>query len=70
MVEVLWSTLKPFSKLARCMTASRWHDGFNFVLELLTRNKQRGFVELLESKIKNNQRKLGEAHWSATNFEQ
>lgn len=60
MTEALWALLKPFTKLARYMTLARWHDGYNFALELLMRTKQSTFVTLLDSKRSKNASKLGE----------
>ena len=63
--EHLWSATKPFAKIARYMSRARWQDGFNLLLELLTRIKQQAFPNLISQKITATGKKLGTWRWTA-----
>ena len=57
--EVLWSTVKPFFKIARYMTFAHWWDSYNCLFQLLSRRKQERFSTMLQSRIKRIDAKLG-----------
>ena len=58
--EVLWSTVKPFFKIARYMTFAHWWDNYNCLLWLLSLRKQERLPVMLESRIKRINEKKGE----------
>ena len=58
--EVLWSSVKPFFKIARYMTRARWWDNYNCLLWLLSRRKQERFPLMLYNRITRIDKKLGE----------
>ena len=58
--EQLWSLIKPFCKKARYMTKARWHDAFNAAFWALTLRKQGPAPAVLEGRLKQNGKHLGE----------
>ena len=58
--EQLWSLIKPFCKKARYMTKAHWHDALNAAFWMLTLRKQGPAPAVLEGRVKQNRRHLGE----------